>query len=54
MQDWLDNNDISRYSAHNEGKWVMKYRFIKTLKVKICKKQWHLMIANLILVIWIN
>ena len=38
MQEWLDNNDISMYSTHNEGKSVIAKRFIKTLKDKIYKK----------------
>ena len=41
------------YSMHNEGKSVIAERFIKTLKTKTFKT-WQLMIANLILVIWIN
>ena len=31
MQEWLDNNDISIYSTHNEGKSVITEKFIKTL-----------------------
>ena len=31
MQEWLDNNDISMYSTHNEGKSVIAERFMKTL-----------------------
>ena len=38
MQKWLDNNNISMYSRHNEGKSVIGERFIKTLKAKIHKK----------------
>ena len=38
MQEWLENNDILMYSAHNEGKSVIAERFIKTLKAKIYKK----------------
>ena len=38
MQEWLDNNDILRYSTQNEGKSLIGERFIKTLKSKICKK----------------
>ena len=38
MQEWLDNNDILMYSAHNEGKSVIAERFIKTSKAKIHKK----------------
>ena len=53
MQEWLDNNDILMYSTHNEGKSVIAERFIKILKAKIYKKI-QVMIANLILVIWIN
>ena len=34
---WLENNDISMYSAHNEGKSVVAERFIRTLKNKIYK-----------------
>ena len=35
VQNWLDDNDILMYSAHNEGKLVVVERFIKTLKSKI-------------------
>ena len=38
MQNWLNNNDILMYFAHNEGKSVMAERFIKTLKSKIYKR----------------
>ena len=34
MQEWLDNNNILMYSAHNE---CQAERFIKTLKAKIYK-----------------
>ena len=37
MQEWLENNDISIYATHHEGKSVIAKRFIKTLKVKIYK-----------------
>ena len=37
-QQWLDNNDISMYSTHNEDKSVIAEKFIKTLKSKIYKK----------------
>ena len=53
MEEWLDDNDILLYSADNEGKSVITERLIKALKAKIYKK-WQLMIANFILVIWIN
>ena len=29
MQEWLDNNDISMYFTHNEGKFVIPERFLK-------------------------
>ena len=32
---WLRDNDIVRYSAHNEGKYVVAEQFIRTLKSKI-------------------
>ena len=54
MQERLDNNDTLIYSAHNEDKSVTAKRFIKTLKSKIYKKRWQLMIANLIFLTWIN
>ena len=38
MQEWLDNNRISMYSTHNEGKSVIDERFIKTFKAKTYKK----------------
>ena len=53
MQEWLENNNILMYSTHSGGKSVIAKRFIKTLKLKSIKR-WHLMIADLILVIWIN
>ena len=30
-------NDIKIYSTHNEGKYVVVERFIRTLKNEICK-----------------
>ena len=38
MQEWLDNNDISMYSTHNEGKSVIVERFVKIFKTQIYKK----------------
>ena len=38
IQEWLDNNNTLMYSTHNEGKSVIAERFMKTLKIKICKK----------------
>ena len=38
VQKWLDDNDISIYSTHNEDKSVVTERFIRTLKGKIYKK----------------
>ena len=54
MQEWFENNDILMYFTHNEGKSVIAERLIKILKNEICKKNWELMMTNLILVIWIN
>ena len=34
---WLKDNDIEMYSTHNEGKFVIAERFIRTLKNKIYK-----------------
>ena len=34
---WLRDNDIGMYSTHNEGKFVVAERFIRTLKSKIYK-----------------
>ena len=34
---WLKGNDIEMYSIHNEGKYVVAERFIRTLKTKIYK-----------------
>ena len=38
IQEWLDYNDIFKYSTHNESKSVMAERFTKTLKSKTYKK----------------
>ena len=32
---WLQGNDIVMYSTHNEGKYVVAERYIRTLKNKI-------------------
>ena len=32
---WLKDNDMEKYSTHNEGKSVVAERFIRTLKNKI-------------------
>ena len=45
MQNWLDDNDILTYSAHNKGKSVVAARFIRTYKGKIYKKG-QLIIVN--------
>ena len=37
VKSWLVKNDIEIYSAHNEGKFVIAERFIRTLKNKIYK-----------------
>ena len=34
---WLQDNNITMYSRHNEGKSVVAERFIRTLKNKIYK-----------------
>ena len=34
---WLKDNDIEMYLIHNEGKYVVAERFIRTLKTKIYK-----------------
>ena len=34
---WLKDNDIEMYSTHNEGKFVVAERFIRTLRAKIYK-----------------
>ena len=34
MKSWLQDNDISMYSTHNEGKSVVAERFIRTIKIK--------------------
>ena len=54
MQKWLDKNYILIYFTHNEGKSVIAQRFIETIKAKIYKKKWQIIIVNLILLIWIN
>ena len=40
---WLQDNDIVMYSTHNEGKYVVAERFIRTLKNKIYK---HLILIS--------
>ena len=50
VQEWLD---ILICSRPNEGKSVIAERFIETSKLKSIQK-WQLMIANLILLTWIN
>ena len=37
MKPWLRDNDINMYSAHNERKFVVAERLIRTLKNKIYK-----------------
>ena len=53
MLEWLDNNNNSMHPTHNECKSVIAEMFTESLKAKIYKK-WRPMIANLMLVIWIN
>ena len=37
MKSWLEYNGIEMYSTHNEGKYVVAERFIRTLQNKIYK-----------------
>ena len=37
MKPWLEGNGIEMYSTHNEEKFVLDERFIRTLKTKIYK-----------------
>ena len=37
MKSLLQDNNIEMYSTHNEGKSTVTERFIRTLKIKICK-----------------
>ena len=37
MKSWPEKNDTKIYSTHNEGKFVIVERFIRTLKNKIYK-----------------
>ena len=37
MKFWLQDNNIEVYLTHNQGKFVLAERFIKTLKTKIYK-----------------
>ena len=37
MKSWLQDNDIEIYSIHNERKFAVAERFIRTLKNKIYK-----------------
>ena len=34
---WLRDNNVEMYSTHNEGKFVVAERFIRTLKLKLYK-----------------
>ena len=37
MKSWLQDNDIKKYSTHNEGNSAISERFVRTLKEKIYK-----------------
>ena len=37
MKSWLEKNVLEIYSTHNEGKFIVSERFMKTLKNKIYK-----------------
>ena len=54
MLESLDKNGVLIYSNYNEGKSVIAERCIKKLKGKKYIKEWQLMIANVISVIWTN
>ena len=41
VKSWLQDNDIEMYSTHNEGKYVVAERFIRTLEKDICKLQMY-------------
>ena len=41
MHNWLDDNDISMYFIHNEGKSIVAEMFSRTLRT-IIYKTWHL------------
>ena len=45
MHNWLDDNDISMYSIHNEGKSIVAEMFSRTLQI-IMYKTWHLAYLN--------
>ena len=45
MHNWLDDNDISMYSIHNEGKSIVAEMFSRTLQT-IIYKTWHLGYLN--------
>ena len=38
MKSWLEKSDIEMYSTHNEGKYVIAEKFIRTLKNNIYKR----------------
>ena len=37
MKFWLQDNNIEVYLTHNQGKFVLAERFMKTLRTKIYK-----------------
>ena len=42
MKSWLEKNVIQMYSTHNEGKFDIAERFIKTLKNKMISKNMYI------------
>ena len=37
MKSWLQKNSIEMYATHNEGKFAIVQRFVRTLKNITCK-----------------
>ena len=37
LKSWIEINNIEIYSMQNKGKSVVAERFIRTLKIQICK-----------------
>ena len=49
MKSFLQNNDTEMYSIHNEGKFVVAERLIRTLKKKSYKYIDMILFLNLLL-----
>ena len=50
MQKWLIGNDILMYLIYSKGKSVVAERFIGTLKGKIYKKRWHVIVVLILII----